>query len=103
MNSEFRKVKMNKVKQEKTKTDRQAEIEQFVASVFDERVWQMDVEYQKDMVRLWIGLAFEEGRKLRGKSGRVGEWVINLADTDRWTNARVYDKNYLKRIEKRGD
>lgn len=40
-------------------------LNQFVDSIFDERIWQMDdVEYQKEMVRLWIAMAYEEGRKI---------------------------------------
>jgi len=40
------------------------QVKQFVDSIFDDRIWHLrDEEYQKEMVRLWIGLAYEEGRK----------------------------------------
>jgi len=42
----------------------QIQVEQFVDSIFDDRIWHLrDEEYQKQMVKLWIGLAYEEGRK----------------------------------------
>ena len=49
------------------------QVKQFVDSIFDDRIWHLrDEEYQKEMVRLWIGLAFEEGRAQGAKSMEHG-------------------------------